>query len=68
MASLGFYLLLTAFVMCAYAMAASVAGARRLSEEKVRAALKTLVECDESIKSGRAASERLAVEHWLVGV
>ncbi|MBI3050319.1 MAG: cytochrome c biogenesis protein CcsA [Acidobacteria bacterium] len=31
MASLGFYLLLTAFVVCAYAVAASVAGARRRS-------------------------------------
>ncbi|MGH9254159.1 MAG: cytochrome c-type biogenesis CcmF C-terminal domain-containing protein [Vicinamibacterales bacterium] len=31
MASLGYYLLLTAFVVCAYALAASVAGARRRS-------------------------------------
>ena len=31
MATLGYYLLLTAFVVCAYAAAISVAGARRRS-------------------------------------
>jgi len=35
MASLGFYLLLTAFVVCAYAFAASVAGARRRSQRLI---------------------------------
>jgi len=35
MASLGYYLLLTAFVVCAYAVAASVAGARRRSRPLV---------------------------------
>jgi cytochrome c-type biogenesis protein CcmF len=35
MASLGYYLLLTAFVMCAYALAASVAGARRRSQRLI---------------------------------
>src|ERR687891_585021 len=35
MASLGYYLLLTAFVVCAYAVAASVAGARRRSQRLI---------------------------------
>src|SRR5687767_6360515 len=35
MASLGYYLLLTAFVICAYAFAASVAGARRRSQRLI---------------------------------
>src|SRR3982751_6642031 len=35
MASLGSYLLLTAFVICAYATAASVAGARRRSRRLI---------------------------------
>lgn len=39
MASLGFYLLLTAFVMCAYAMAACVAGARRRSQRLVESGI-----------------------------
>jgi len=38
MSSLGYYLLLTAFVVCAYAAAISVAGARRRSRALVRAA------------------------------
>jgi cytochrome c-type biogenesis protein CcmF len=35
MAGLGYYLLLTAFVVCAYAVAASVAGARRRSQRLI---------------------------------
>src|SRR5687767_5347592 len=35
MAGLGYYLLLTAFVICAYAFAASVAGARRRSQRLI---------------------------------
>src|SRR6187431_3321798 len=39
MASLGFYLLLTAFVVCAYALAASVAGARRRSQRLIESGI-----------------------------
>jgi cytochrome c-type biogenesis protein CcmF len=39
MASLGYYLLLTAFVICAYAVAASVAGARRQSQRLVESGI-----------------------------
>ena len=39
MASLGYYLLLTAFVVCAYAAAISVAGARRRSTRLIESGL-----------------------------
>src|SRR5687767_277400 len=39
MASLGYYLLLTAFVICAYAFAASVAGARRRSQRLIESGI-----------------------------
>jgi cytochrome c-type biogenesis protein CcmF len=39
MASLGYYLLLTAFVVCAYAFAASVAGARRRSTRLIESGI-----------------------------
>src|SRR6187431_1688234 len=39
MASLGFYLLLTAFVVCAYTVAASVAGARRRNARLIESAI-----------------------------
>src|SRR5688500_6245480 len=39
MASLGYYLLLTAFVVCAYAVAASVAGARRRSQRLIESGI-----------------------------
>ncbi|OFW14879.1 MAG: hypothetical protein A3F70_03905 [Acidobacteria bacterium RIFCSPLOWO2_12_FULL_67_14] len=39
MASLGYYLLLTAFVVCAYAVAASVAGARRRSRPLIESGI-----------------------------
>ena len=39
MASLGYYLLLTAFVVCAYALAASVAGARRRSHRLIESGI-----------------------------
>src|ERR1044071_2071798 len=39
MASLGYYLLLTAFVTCAYAMAASVAGSRRRSQRLIESGI-----------------------------
>jgi cytochrome c-type biogenesis protein CcmF len=39
MASLGYYLLLTAFVVCAYAAAISVAGARRRSQRLIESGL-----------------------------
>jgi cytochrome c-type biogenesis protein CcmF len=39
MASLGYYLLLTAFVICAYALAASVAGARRRSQRLIESGI-----------------------------
>jgi cytochrome c-type biogenesis protein CcmF len=39
MAGLGYYLLLTAFVVCAYAVAASVAGARRRSQRLIESGI-----------------------------
>jgi cytochrome c-type biogenesis protein CcmF len=39
MASLGYYLLLLAFVVCAYALAASVAGARRRSQRLIESGI-----------------------------
>jgi cytochrome c-type biogenesis protein CcmF len=39
MSSLGYYLLLTAFVVCAYALAASVAGARRRSQRLIESGI-----------------------------
>ncbi len=39
MASLGYYLLLAAFVVCAYALAASVAGARRRSRRLIESGI-----------------------------
>ena len=39
MSSLGYYLLLAAFVVCAYAVAASVAGARRRSQRLIESGI-----------------------------
>src|ERR687896_667517 len=54
MAGLGYYLLLTAFVVCAYAAAASVAGARRRSQRLIESGVGAfyLVAAIMSVASG----------------